>query len=297
MNKIIIGGGISGLIAAYYNDDYLIISKDIGGQMANGYLGPRILEESKSSKQFLKDLGYPLIRKTANIGYQINNNIYPETDDNERMKYYKKSRCLKNTDDVPSSIMSSGKNHINYFEVEWDKIIQKMLLKIGNRIINHNVISIEEDNKKIILDDSSFVVYENIISTIPAPIFYKIINEDNDNNFKYIPKLFIIVSTMKFPFFCNLYDYIYYITNFKFHRITKIGKYLAVEYTTEEDLDNILSEWEFELEASFKLKYGQIVSGSVDDFENIEFLGRYAEWNHKIKINDVLDRFILRSDR
>ena len=33
-------------------------------------------------------------------------------------------------------------------------------------------------------------------------------------------------------------------------------------------------------------------SMKLDGFEDIKFLGRYAEWNHKIKLNEVVDTLI-----
>ena len=53
MKNYIIGGGISGLIASMYNKDFRIISRDIGGQFSEKFLGPRILEVNQDSLYFL----------------------------------------------------------------------------------------------------------------------------------------------------------------------------------------------------------------------------------------------------
>ena len=33
-------------------------------------------------------------------------------------------------------------------------------------------------------------------------------------------------------------------------------------------------------------------SMNIDSFNGITMLGRYAEWNHKVKLNEVVDRLV-----
>ena len=55
--KFVIGGGISGLIFAYYNRDYQIISPDIGGKLRNDYLTSTILlHDTPETKRLISDL-------------------------------------------------------------------------------------------------------------------------------------------------------------------------------------------------------------------------------------------------
>ena len=55
--KFIIGGGISGLIYGFYNQDFQIISPDIGGKLKNSYLTSTILlHDTPETKRLLEDL-------------------------------------------------------------------------------------------------------------------------------------------------------------------------------------------------------------------------------------------------
>lgn len=289
--KVIIGGGISGLIAAFYNEDYFLISKDIGGQMVNNFLGPRILEIDEYSEMFLDDLGIEKVEKVAKIGFMDSEEVKTESDSDFRLKYYLKSRCLDKALNIPDSIMSQGKNYINYYDVDWNYVVDKIKSKIKDKIINSNVSYIDVESNTLLLDDGRIIEYEDIISTIPAPIFYKLINETAGVEFKFIPKLFIVVDKINIDM--KNFDYVYCLGNNKFHRITKINdnKY-AIEYTTKERYENIIKNWYPSPKTYCQVLYGQIVSGKVDSFDNISFVGRFAEWKHGIKINNVIERFV-----
>ena len=55
-NKFIIGAGITGLIYGFYHPEYIVLGEEIGGQIANGSIGPMYLHKDKFTTQFLLDL-------------------------------------------------------------------------------------------------------------------------------------------------------------------------------------------------------------------------------------------------
>lgn len=288
MLNLIIGGGIVGLLAAYYNDDYLLISKDIGGQMSENVLGPRILEVNEYSKKLLKEFNIKENIKTATIGYEVDGLLVSKVKKEDRINYYMKSRCIDNFDDVPSSVMSDGKNKIYYYDLNWNKLITEIKNKIKDRIIYHDVKKIDISHKILQLDNNDTIIYSKLISTIPAPLFYKLSNIKNDS-FNYINKYFMITTTQVFDI--KNYDYVYFTSNKNsYHRITKLknNKY-CIEYTTNGDADFSLID---KSDECYFIKYGQLVSGKVDKFDDIRFLGRFAEWNHHIKVDDVVGKLI-----
>lgn len=287
MFKLIIGGGITGLLAAYYNEDYLLVSKDIGGQMKKGDIGPRILEVNENSKKLLKEFGIKENVKKATIGYEVCGSLVENFDKSDRVKYYMKSRCVNNPIEVPDSVMSDGKNEIIYYDLSWGKLIQKIRNKIKNRIINDNVQRIDIKKKLIYLENNPIPLpYYDLTSTIPAPLFYQLCGIEN-NKFKYVNKHFIITSQEVFDI--KDYDYVYFTSDrYKFHRITKLKKKkYSIEFTTNDGIDLDLLE---ENDSYIFMKYGQLVSGQVDKFDNIRFLGRFAEWNHGIKVDDIVGK-------
>ena len=47
-NKIILGGGVAGLLQAYFNPDAVIVTDQIGGQFSSRFqLGPKYLHVDK----------------------------------------------------------------------------------------------------------------------------------------------------------------------------------------------------------------------------------------------------------
>jgi hypothetical protein len=294
MSKFIIGCGIAGLIAAYYRHDFKVIGDDIGGQMAKRGLGPRILEVNDNSANLLIDLGYEVVNiKTAKIGYFFENKFHDFITPEYRCQYYLKSRNLINASEVPDSIMSDGKNEIKYFDVEWSDLINRLVKAIGSRFIKATVKNIDLDNKKLKLNDRiGFEEYDELISTIPAPIFCKLAGIKPEAPLRAERKIFVIVA--KNAIDMRDYDYIYYPeSGLRFHRITNLGRNrAAIEYTGDEfKAGKVISKWGHIAVNCKELPNAQIKSGKMQEIPNVQFAGRYAEWNHDIKTDDLVERF------
>lgn len=295
MSKYIIGGGIAGLIAAYYKQDYQIIADDIGGQMAKKGLGPRILEVNDNSANLLADLGYDIVNiKTAKIGYRYENNFHDTITPEYRRAYYLKSRNLPNTPDVivPDSAMSDGKNRIKYFDIEWKDLIGRLYEAVKDRVITSKVKKIDLKNKTLKIGDKKSLKFKKLISTIPAPVFCKLANITPEQPLKSEKKIFVIVLANALDI--KDYDYVYYPEeHIEYHRITNLGKNrAAIEYTGNHFKPIALMEkWKHIAFTAKELGHAQITGGKLPDIPGVEFAGRYAEWNHDIKTDDLVGRF------
>src|SRR3972149_2445932 len=98
MTKYILGGGIAGLIYAFYNKDYEVISTEFGGQMASYFkLGSRYLHRTDQAINFLKDLNLPVEEIRITTGYQTRTDSYTDImmDEDFKKRYYMKSRGIK----------------------------------------------------------------------------------------------------------------------------------------------------------------------------------------------------------
>lgn len=295
MSKYIIGGGIAGLIAAFYKHDYKIIADELGGQMAKKGLGPRILEVNENSANLLADLGFDIVNiKVAKIGYRYENRLHNTITPEYRRLYYIKSRNLKDTSEivVPRSIMSEGKNEIKYFDIKWADLIDRLHIAIKDRIILGKVNKIDLKNKVLELNDKKTKLkFKELISTIPAPIFCKLANIKPEVPFKAEKKVFIIVPANAVDI--REYKYVYYPENSLYHRITNLGNNrAAIEYTGNHfKAQTLFNKWKHIAINAKELPDGQIVSGKVPYVPGVEFAGRYAEWNHDIKTDDLVGRF------
>lgn len=302
--KYILGGGISGLIAAFYNPKYEILTKNLGGQMAVRNTGPRLLEVDNYSKQFLHDLGYKKVEiKEAKIGYLYNDSLKNICDEKHRAMYYRKSRCLDESVEVPSSSMSDGKNIIRYYDIDWNEIIEKLKYLIKHRFKYGVLSSININTGLIHLNQSDLpystpIDFERIISTIPAPEFNLMSYSKSCINFSSVHKYFIIIKFQEKKFIDSImgdFDYVYLPEDkFQENRYTRLEKGICLEYTSsckpffwDKGLEQYVI---YNAQIQNKVTINEISNPAFN--VEIKFLGRYAEWNHDIKVNDVIKKSI-----
>jgi len=286
MSKYILGGGIAGLITAYYNPQYTIISDKIGGQMADTGLGPRILEINDNSTKLLYDLGFEKIgMKVASVGYMINGRYISNLDNEQKINYYMKSRCLESRKNIPSSIMSDGKKHIRYWDIDWNDLIYRLMDGIQSTPIIGKISHINTEKKKLKVDGIT-LEYDTLVSTIPAPLFFKLANEKPYKELTFVNKTFIIVPEF---FDMKHFDYVYFPgPDVEYHRVTKLDNdRFAIEYTTHRSSEDILGEWPDALNVK-TLFAGQIQSGEIKVIDDVYYIGRFGCWDHDIKTDDVV---------
>lgn len=301
--KFIIGGGISGLIFSFFNPEYKIISSNVGGQMTNKIsFGPRILQENPYNKYLLECLKINAVVKTMKIGYFYNGSLHDRCPLSLKELYYTKSRNIISADEkIPESIMSEGKNTIDYYDVDFKQIVKALYEKVS--FIKSNVLKINDG--KIFLDDlKTFIEYKHIISTIQAPAFFRMFSKPKFmyvcKNLKYLSKEFIIVPSAEIDI--GSYDYVYFPEmKYNFHRVTKfnssfnnsmnIVEYVNSIYSSGYNKVNTKKEWKRIIARDY-MEIGQIQSGEIPTIPAVMFLGRYAEWNHSIKTQDVVKKSI-----
>lgn len=269
--KYILGGGITGLIYAFYNKDYKIITPEIGGQMKSSFsLGPRYLHDTTYSRQLLNDLNIDIIESKIKIGY-LSDNGFVKPDDSFRKQYFMKSRNTNSLEHFDSSVMNSYKSEIDILKVDFNEIIEKL----KTEVINEKVETVDLQNSLI----NNTIKFEHVISTMP-------INKLNlfDYNFQSFDMNYVQYKTFED---LKDFDYVYDIrTSTRFHRITKDSDFLICDYFNEVDID-INNEYYIN---HTKLKNAQILSVDfVKDLSNIKFAGRYGTWNRKWKTESVIE--------
>lgn len=286
--KYILGGGIAGLIFAYYNDDYSIISENIGGQFSASFpLGPRLLEADEYSRKLLKDLEISAEFKKAKIGYYYDDKINYILEPKLKKMYIEKSRGEEVEDETA---VNCSKSEMNYYDIDINKIVEKLKEKLKDRIICKKILIIDIDNKTIELADE-IINYESIVSTIPKNIFYKLCGVENNLKSKSITYCLLdkhnyIIDDCNFAYFPE--------KRYVFHRMTKVYDNSIVvelfgEYSKEE-LSNIFTDSYVD---SIQLRSAQIISKQDEMvFEDVKFLGRYGAWDRSYKINKVIKESI-----
>lgn len=283
--SIILGGGISGLLEAYFNPDAILISDQIGGQLKSNFqLGPKYLHVDEISKQFFKELNIvPPIRKIK-IGFFYDDDIHSENTEENRKRYFKKTRSLSSEPYVSS--MSGNLSEFDSFDIDLEKIIDILKNRIKNQIVLEKITKINLNKKEIITEKNKYK-YNDLISTIPLNVFLFLSNNSEiAKHFVSSPTTFIFSKSLEHCPFQNFqsFDYVYVSEpNFDFHRITKVPNGVVFEYNSD-TIKTLKTE-----EDRVIMKVGQLIQNDVKiEIENVKFSGRYGSWKHNIKINNLL---------
>tara|TARA_R110000744_G_scaffold135942_8_gene245673 strand:+ start:4731 stop:5681 length:951 start_codon:yes stop_codon:yes gene_type:complete len=303
----ILGAGPAGLIAAYYNKDYKVVDENPLGQLNMPFIpGPRLLQSTSRMKWFAKEIFPDLEIKVehAVIGYHDKDGVYDLPDENFKKKYSLRTRGKSSE----GSHLSEGKTeiaHIEFGDLGEDsyKELFKRLLKIieeRGQLIKTSVKSIDTEMMRIELADGTSSGYGNIVNTLNLNILRKLCPqvESECDKWKFdlttSPKSFYkceygfsVDEAMKSGHPSTFYDYIYSI-DAEWTRCTYFRDYMVYESTSPIKGDSIQGN---KINMKFEDIPIQITnSEDIESVSGIVMLGRFAEWSHKVKANEVLDK-------
>lgn len=281
--SVILGGGIAGLLKAYFEPEAILISDQIGGQFNSPFqLGPKYLHVDEYSKRFFSEIGLKPNIKKIKIGFYYKNELHNINTEENRKLYFKKTR---GKDKPYQSSMSADATEFDSFDIKIDKIIDLLKNKIQNNIILGKVSNINSKERTISINRIK-LKYKTLISTIPLNVFL-LLNSKPEiaKEFKTYPTTFVL-SSKKTSDKIKEYDYVYFSeSEYLFHRVTRTPRGLVLEFKG----DNI-PKIDTEIDR-YILKTGQLIQNVIKiDLENVEFFGRYATWDHSILINKLLKK-------
>ena len=307
-NKYILGAGPAGLIAAYYNEDYKVIDEKPLGQLNLPFIpGPRLLQANQNMEDFIKKVlpSSSITSEIAIIGFHENGEILEEPTSDFRKKYSKKTRDRKTSE---SSFLSEGMTEIQHFEIDglgedsYKFLFTELLRIIEDRgqLIKTSVKHLNVLENKIEFTDGTETDYHDIISTLNLNILKKVaphINEYCEWNLDTTNKCFYkteyndsiedMMDSKKHP--SLWYDYIYS-ADTDWTRQTFFRDYIVYESVNPIQGTHIQGN---EVQMKFENLPIQIKeSHNIERMDGITLLGRFAQWSHKMKANEVLDRVL-----
>lgn len=292
-SKFILGGGISGLIFAYYNPEFKIISQDLGGRLNHQFFKNIIyLHHTRESEKFLQDIGVAYEKKTQLIHYSIDNSIKTDIQVSDKITLIRKK--LNDDDFNPKDLaLSTHDFYIPILQFSYSELIESLKGKVS--FIEGKVIRITAD--EIITEDNRFS-YSNIVSTLPANVFWKIYYKKEKNlELKSKPVTFVLCNKEPEHVVNKKYDMIYFVDDKqKYVRISK--------KPGERDSVNILYEFTGVYSREEVLPYLPVDSTILEHYvdysgiiysnknnippKNVLFVGRFAKWEHSEKQQDVI---------
>jgi len=287
----ILGGGISGLIYAYYNPEYKIITPDIGGQLNTAALNVILLHDTNETRNLLTELKIAHVHRKSHIGYYYDGYVHSYVDEERQLQIIRKKmtdcmtgkmaiRLPKGTD------LSTPTNYIKVLDADFSEIVRKLEDTVKDRIIESSVERI--NGGQLLLNPAKIVKYDNLVSTLPAPSFWKLYGRNID--FPMLPVTY--VSTWNKPLVAHdRYTTLYIAEDYMF---TRIGTYETGEYSYE--FTGYIPEDKIKLylpnvriNSIHTNHMGRILPAKNDPpQDNIKFLGRFAQWLYNSKIQDVI---------
>jgi hypothetical protein len=311
INDLILGGGAAGLILGNIFNESLIIDKNPLGQLNTPFIpGPRIFKNDKLTLKFLKK--FTSIKNIdinpIFIGYIDQNNEEINILSQSFKEEY--SFITRGTRKVEKSFLSSGESVIETLSDGSENFYQKVFVELfdncKNRIIEDNVLNINSKSKIVTTKLNDMFSYSNCYSTLNMKIFLKLIDLDEDT--------FKLETNKKHFVQCEYtnkndvelakkYSYVYSINNlytrktfFKDYIVYELTDAAVLHYSTltenfQKDFLISTCDGNFTINKIFNLPFQITQSIDVNMIHNVNLIGRYAQWNHNVKANEIINKF------
>ena len=306
-NNYILGGGPAGIIAAYYLKDHWLVDQTPLGQLNIPFIpGPRLLQWTPNMEKFIKEV-FPsrdVHTEIAVIGYHENGNVSDSPSKSFKKDYVKKTRGV---DKSENSFLSEGMKEIKHIEIDdlgedSYKFLFTTLLEIikeRGQLLEKSVKSFDPHSKIIEFNDGVEGSYSNLINTLNLNIFCAVNKAIDQYPFdlstskkcfykvEYTQSIDDMLADKKHP--SLFYDYIYS-SDTNCTRCTYFRDYMVYESVepiegNEIQGNKILMKFE---NLPIQIKESQ----NIETMDNVSLLGRFAQWSHKMKANEVLDRVL-----
>lgn len=310
MSELVIGSGISALAYLFYHPEaFAVVGDKPGGQfLKQAELGPQYIWADDNTIHLAMELGLPTEEQTIRVGcYDGLGHVTSEPTPELRQAYSHKTRGV-----AQASHMSGGHGRFKALVLKPKDLVQALYDAVATRLIKGRVISIdmysqtvtvdspESSGKEVSIIGRSCLEYHKLISTVPAPVFLGLIGKPElAATLRARAKLYCVGFLHDLPdwvtqgFGVQNYNYIYIPDPaILYHRLTWIGEQrVGIEFTL---LDaRVPCEHKFMVSAIHP--NGQIVGGGevLDHLPgDVKLLGRYAQWKHEVRFNQVLQEIL-----
>lgn len=285
----------------YHPDAFALAGDQVGGlfKKAEG-LGPLLLWKTNSMTRFMTDVfpGTEVPVRTVRVGYYYQSRLWDEAELEESGETAEVRRLysLRTRGTEPkASYMSSGRGSFEVYDVKVQDLVDVLLERVSMRLISKKAQSVDLYDRTAWTVERSFE-YDTLISTIPAPMLLSLTgNDDLERKLVAYDKVYHRVGhedmlPMEVEAAKQGLDYVYVVDGHDFHRTRIVrgesGVFVAAvrEYT-------LLPGVTYPVDGT-RQRGGQIVGGREVLKQlpsSVELYGRYAEWDHSVRLEHVLD--------
>lgn len=285
---LILGGGITGLLASYMLD-VPVVTDIIGGTAMHKWpLGPRFVYAKDDTEEVLRTLGLERHRYNKHIGYYMYGEFVEPTEELRRL-YSEKTRGV-----AVDGAMSNKDSTIRVIDIEFDQLTRALSGAVAakSNLIIDKITKVDTDEKLLIGTQGSYD-YDMLLNTIPLPELLSLAGlEHLAQGIEYKPIYFSHAALKYEKIMQSKYSYICFPDpEVAYYRLTKLtGDTCVYEFGYSPGF--LVSYFQgTRIRETTSLKYGKIVSGSLPSQlldVGIYSLGRWAEWKPRLMLHDVI---------
>jgi hypothetical protein len=173
--KYVLGGGLSGLVAAYYNPEYTVVSPEFGGFIDSKYgRAFVVLHATPAMRELFGELDVPVFEKRIQIGYYDGSKLQTEwsSDDEE------KSFARRYTEDKLPPEFQPGKDlELSAPGDEWEALFvdSSIVDALAEHVRSRRKAFVESISfDEIRFESGETVDWSKIVSTLPATAFRRL---------------------------------------------------------------------------------------------------------------------------
>jgi len=278
-NKLILGGGIAGLVTALFNDDCEIVTKENNVEFP---LGPSLIHYNRENEYLLRKLGLSTATKKIKVGYVYKDKIYDVVTDEMHKEYLEKTRTFAQKSHKMSESFEA-------FTVSISELMKFLEEKFRKKTFYAEVVYINLSEKLVIVkvDNGGKVLisYDKMFSTIPLNAFIKLAEISNFEKTFALPITFVRTEMSNVQSYLEDYDYAYVMDDTEpFYRVSRVDEENAVL----EFVGKAVPE-KYKNAMRICRKCGKLKSvEKLPVIDDIEFVGRFGRWNDEILLQDVV---------
>lgn len=312
MDRVVLGAGPVGLVAAYLLEADAVVAEKFGGSGIRRF-APTFLWRTPATENLLVELGLPVTPRTVRFGYLGDGGVRTTFEPEERLEYFRRSRGIDPGApvEVPNSAMTSGSSgEIETFDVTVDDLVSALAHHVGVTYGRVTVIEVRRTDGRTVPKVRVAVAggaefwTRRLINTLPAPVFDSVVRHEDGFNraarrdwpagektFIRVPFAAVSSELRRARDELDL-AYLYVVSadreRFAYDRVTFLGDVAVFEFNRSESVPTG-GTWERLERFSARL---QIVGPSRDPVEYggaVWHVGRLARWSHAIRIHDVVE--------
>ena len=281
MSKYVIGGGLAGMLVGYFNPEYTVITPEPAGfiesKIGRAFV---VIHEDEDTLQLFDELGVTVFRKNVKVAYFDNGKLSRKPPDKGFGERYLRRKLPEEFIPDDGQLAGTPGHEFAGLFVD-DNLIDALREHVD--VMYGYVENITDGELTVSPEIGGEVTqpYDECISTIPAPLFQKLVDCDLDWTLDSHPVTYAEVSQIDASLRGKPWNYLYIASgSYAMHRVVR--HMISSNYFIEIRGENP------GFGRAITNPSGLIREESIEAPYGIKLIGRYATWDPNVLTNEVI---------